>query len=30
MAAFRDLLKDTVEEPEMEPNGLVVSGTFAG
>ena len=29
MAAFRDLVKETVEEPELESNGLVISGTFA-
>jgi DNA-binding transcriptional LysR family regulator len=29
MAAFRDLVKETVEEAEGEGNGLVISGTFA-
>jgi len=29
MAAFRDLVKETVEEAESEGNGLVISGTFA-
>jgi len=29
MAAFRDLIKETSEEVEMETNGLVISGTFA-
>ncbi len=29
MAAFRDLVRDTVEHAEMEGNGLVISGTFA-
>ena len=29
MAAFRDLLKETIEEKETEASGLVISGTFA-
>lgn len=29
MAAFRDLLKETVEEAETESNGMAISGTFA-
>jgi len=29
MAAFRDLVKETLDEAEPEPNALVISGTFA-
>ncbi len=29
MAAFRDLLKDTLEEADTDENGLMISGTFA-
>jgi DNA-binding transcriptional LysR family regulator len=29
MAAFRDLLKDTLEDADTDENGLIISGTFA-